>query len=69
MSHKDNDRALAIGFALARQHMQSELDLVRDQIAADWASLRQELAETRAELDPARRSDGAARQNRLLSAR
>jgi hypothetical protein len=53
MSRRENDLAFVIGFALATRQMQCELDLVRHQIAADWASLRQELAETRAELDVA----------------
>ena len=39
--------------------MQRELELVRHQIAADWTSLRQELAETRAELDVIRREIAA----------
>jgi hypothetical protein len=49
MSLNDSSRAFVLGFALAKQEMQKELDLVRDQIAADWAELRLQVAEGRRE--------------------
>jgi hypothetical protein len=67
MSREDNSRAFVLGFALAKQEMQKELDLVRDQIAADWAELRLELAETRRELTAAHRELEILRTLRVLA--
>ena len=49
MSLNDSSRAFVLGFALAKQEMQKELDLVRNAIASELEALRVELEETRRE--------------------